>query len=276
MLDNRLRKLAIDAMDRLMSHPISSPFLNSLKPEEAPPNYSEMMKNPVSLSGIREGLLEGKYTRVQSWFEAMELCWRNFDSLRTGDSTKVSLFEGVTGELRRLFGKEKRLFTEPEVDHWFSEVSERQKKVKGLMAGAAAYAEQRDRVRVTTSDGRVLDGFNRIKEISTELQERLHIRENHNGETCGLVVCYKNHSVAIADLENHISDILWQKTDECLNCLCTWLQSLKTDSQSTIDSIEMRYALEWLHSVLKDVKGCHNYSELHVVENAIEILCGDV
>jgi hypothetical protein len=282
MLDNRLRKLAIDAMDRLMSHPISSPFRNSLKSEEA------RLQNPVSLSGIREALLEGKYTRVQSWFEEIELCWTNFDSLRAGEPTKVSLFRGVTGELRRLFAKEKRLFTEPELDDWVSEVSEQQKKVKCVMAGAAAsYAAPKESVRVTTSDGLVLDGFGQIQAIAKKLQCFLQIGHRVRGPP--RVVCFSGHIVPVADLENHIDHIVWQMTlyrsqgwmrrsrrvnlcqdvADCLQCFFTWVQSLSTDSQSTLNSLRMKRALKLLGAILSDVEDCNNEVDSEAILDAI-------
>jgi hypothetical protein len=140
MFNNKLQKLALEAMDRLISHPIASPFRSPIIPGEEPENYFQIIPNPRNLDAIRQSLEEGKYHQIQEWFDDVELVWTNCDSYYSADSSKQfttpsdrKYFSVVTTELRRIFAKEKRIFTQFAIGNWSHTIYELRTEVTDLM-----------------------------------------------------------------------------------------------------------------------------------------------
>jgi hypothetical protein len=67
MLNETLTKLALRAMRRLMSHPISQPFHAPFKPDEEPPGYSAVVQRPLTLCEICTKLKEGRYSTLTAF-----------------------------------------------------------------------------------------------------------------------------------------------------------------------------------------------------------------
>ena len=105
------RKLAIEAMDRLMQHPISTPFQRDTGIDEL---GALMDARPTSLIEIRRKLGDNGYTDVNEWFEDVENLWKTAE-LADGESSPRGI---AAAENRRLFAKEKRLFDNATLGKW--------------------------------------------------------------------------------------------------------------------------------------------------------------
>ena len=105
------RKLAIEAMDRLMRHPISTPFQRDAGLDEL---GALMDARPTSLIEIRRKLEDNGYLDVSEWLDDVENVWKTAE-LTEGEASPRGI---AAAENRRLFAKEKRLFDNAALAKW--------------------------------------------------------------------------------------------------------------------------------------------------------------
>lgn len=128
-LNEQMKNEAIEVMNRIMIHPISSPFRQPITQKDVPEHYFETVTKPIDLSTIKTKLLEGKYQTIQQWFDDMELTWSNAELFHG----KESSFGIVAVENRRLFNKEKKKLFGQSIDQWCGLVYELRSEITDLM-----------------------------------------------------------------------------------------------------------------------------------------------
>lgn len=127
--NEQMKNEAVEVMNRIMAHPISSPFILPITQKDAPEHYFEKIKKPIDLSTIKTKLLEGKYQTVQQWFDDMELVWSNAETFHG----KEHSFGKVAAENRRLFSKERKKLFGQSIDQWCGTVYELRSEITDLM-----------------------------------------------------------------------------------------------------------------------------------------------
>jgi hypothetical protein len=122
MMDDLLRKRAIDVMNRITSHASAIPFL-TVTDEPSDP--------PMDLNSIRTRLQESRYPKLQHWLDDVEQCWQAAESKNvenpTEDRARIVI---LARENRRLFEKEKRMIDILSAHNWGNEVV----RLRGRMA----------------------------------------------------------------------------------------------------------------------------------------------
>lgn len=128
MFTARTRALAVQAMERLMAHPIATEFNEPSSKEEEPKKYGDIVK-PKALSPIKKKLEEDRYEMIQDWLDDIELVWSNVEHFYESNSHWMA----AAGENRRLFAKEKRIFERQIIGNWCGEVYDLRTEVTDLM-----------------------------------------------------------------------------------------------------------------------------------------------
>jgi hypothetical protein len=125
MLNELLRRRAIDVMDRIMSHPSTIPF-HSMSPGDA--------DSAMDLSSIRSRLQSNKYTRLLQWLNDVEQCWTNTERRIAQNPTDESPLELVLASAnRQLFETEKRAIDILSAQNWGTEVVRLRGRITDLM-----------------------------------------------------------------------------------------------------------------------------------------------
>ena len=100
-----IKKRALEIMNNLMNHPCSSTFCDSKLPKTRKNDKSEpTILNNLSLSVIKQKLMENKYTRVQQWFDDIEQLWTEIE-IQPGVN---QIILNLVAESRKFFIKERR------------------------------------------------------------------------------------------------------------------------------------------------------------------------
>lgn len=129
IFNEQTKNEAIEVLNRIMAHPISSPFKQPITEADAPEHYFEKIKRPIDLSTIKTKLQEGKYQNIQQWFDDMELIWTNAETFHGKDHH----FGKVAAENRRLFNKERKKFFGQSIDQWCGYVYDLRTEITDLM-----------------------------------------------------------------------------------------------------------------------------------------------
>ena len=114
--DSQYRE-AKESMNRLMSHPISSPFIDPIG-DNPPENYYKIIQNPKHLKEIYDNLEKKKYKHIKEWYDDVETVWSNAE-LFHGKNTAFGI---AAAENRKIFQKEKVLFEESNTQVWCKNV----------------------------------------------------------------------------------------------------------------------------------------------------------
>ena len=134
MMNELLRKRAIDVVDRLMSHPSTKPFLSFSLPNDTENQDSPSEESSESLNSIRQRLVDNKYTKLQAWLSDVEQCWAAIEKKNTEHPTEDSQRELIlAAENRRLFEKEKRAIDILTAHNWGNELVRLRGKIFELM-----------------------------------------------------------------------------------------------------------------------------------------------
>lgn len=134
MMNELLRKRAIDVVDRLMSHPSTKPFLSFSLPSDPENQNSPPAESSKSLNSIRQRLIDNKYTKLQTWLNDVEQCWAALEKKNADHPTEDSQRELIlAAENRRLFEKEKRAIDILTAQNWGNELVRLRGKIFELM-----------------------------------------------------------------------------------------------------------------------------------------------
>ncbi|OHT04377.1 Bromodomain containing protein [Tritrichomonas foetus] len=129
MMNELLRKRAIDVVDRLMSHPSTKHFITFSNPSEIDSDAESM-----DLSSIRQRLVENKYNKLQLWLNDVEQCWATVEKRNAENPTENSQNELVlAAENRRLFEKEKRAIDILSAHNWGNELVRLRSRIFDIM-----------------------------------------------------------------------------------------------------------------------------------------------
>ncbi|OHT09741.1 Bromodomain containing protein [Tritrichomonas foetus] len=128
-LNEFLKNEAINAMNRILAHPISTKFRIPITPENAPEHYFEKVKNPTDLNTIKTKIQDGRISTIQQWFEEMDHVWGNIE-LFYG---KESPFSIAANEIKRLFNKERKKLVGMTIGTWCGHVYEMRTVITDLM-----------------------------------------------------------------------------------------------------------------------------------------------
>jgi hypothetical protein len=221
-----VQKLALQAMDDLMNHPITQPFHKALDPPTAPAGYFERIERPQYLLDIRARLAAAKFPTLQSLFEDIDLVWQNAESFHG----RSSPFTSAAQQCRRVFAKLKRGLDRPTVKSWCAEVTRlRQKELRltvqsppRILAIASSQPEFRaiqrkdgvralsereiqhflDATELITSEAHLRD----MLKIMNETQPKLNLTEN--ATTVAWVDISKLNVATIMALKDYMKGVL--------------------------------------------------------------------
>jgi hypothetical protein len=128
MLNELLRRRALDVMDRIMNHPSTIPF------HALPPPDPDSPDSPADLQTIRTRLQQNKYAKLQSWLNDVEECWTGAErraALNPSEYTQREMVLAVAN--RRIFEKEKRAIDILSAHNWGTELVRLRGRVTDLM-----------------------------------------------------------------------------------------------------------------------------------------------
>jgi hypothetical protein len=121
---------ALQVMDELMAHPITTIFHNPIDPANAPDGYFTRIRNPRDLKDIRQLLSNSKFASVSEWAEDVELVWRNCE-----DFYGTRSFMGIAAQAsRKLFQKIRSQIEEKTMKPWCAEISRLRNREAELVA----------------------------------------------------------------------------------------------------------------------------------------------
>ena len=138
MMNDEIRKAAIDVMDQIISHPIANDFIEPVQPSDDMQDYFETIKNPQDLTSIKNKLIEKKYTSVQQWADDVELVWANHELYYGQNAHQAS----IAAECRRLFGKYRHSVDALSMVTWCGEVYRLRSRLYDLMGQPPARVKQ--------------------------------------------------------------------------------------------------------------------------------------
>ena len=183
-----LQRKAIIVMERLMSHPITAPFL---KPVECDDGNKQ-----TSLTIITDTLKSNNYSSFQNWIDDIEKCWTEIENKYLADASndeKKKYILYLSSESRKLFQKEKKIIDILSITNWGAEVCRLRSKISDQLSipppkikpdaiaiGTSRLAKQ----DVTFLNEKELDNFIKATEMmqSDEEQSELQriIQENQS------------------------------------------------------------------------------------------------
>ena len=139
-MDEKILQVAIDIMDNLMTHPITSYFIDPLEPGDSAiePQYFEIIKNPIDLTTIKDRLVKKQYQNPQNWLSDVDLVWSNAHTYYGPDSH----FGIVSDDCRRIFQKECRKLDRFSLGTWCSEVTQIKTKIYELLSAPPQKVKQ--------------------------------------------------------------------------------------------------------------------------------------
>ena len=128
-MNEKMKNEAIEAIDRIIAHPISFIFRQPFPADKAPQEYFDKLKQPSDLNMVKKRLQEGQITTVQQWFDEMETVWSNAEILTTKDKN----YSVIISENRKLFNKERKKLNGMNIGQWCGHVYEMRTEITDLM-----------------------------------------------------------------------------------------------------------------------------------------------
>jgi hypothetical protein len=128
MLNELLRRRALDVMDRIMSHPSTIPFHSVSPPDSNSPDP------PADLQTIHSRLQQNKYSKLQTWLSDVEECWTGAErraALNPSEYAQRQVVLAVAN--RRIFEKEKRAIDILSAHNWGTELVRLRGRLTDLM-----------------------------------------------------------------------------------------------------------------------------------------------
>lgn len=129
IFNDHIKSEAIKTIDRIMSHPISSPFRQPFASKAIPAEYFEKAKSLCDLTTVKNKILKGEINTIQQWFDDMELIWTNAETFFAKDHAMQLLIN----ENRRLFHKEKKILFGQSIRQWCGNVYDLRTEITDIM-----------------------------------------------------------------------------------------------------------------------------------------------
>lgn len=138
-MDPSVVEFALQAMDNLMKHPITSTFIDPIQTNDPfLANYIKVIKKPIDLSTIKERLQKGEYENMEAWFSDVDLVWNNAIAFHGVDSA----FAIVAEECRLIFRKECRTLNRFSLGKWCSNLINIKNRTCELLGAPPPKAKQ--------------------------------------------------------------------------------------------------------------------------------------
>ncbi|MDR2779195.1 MAG: hypothetical protein LBB16_02815 [Puniceicoccales bacterium] len=153
-------------------------------------------------------------------------------------------------------------------------------------------------MKIRTSDGKVLDNFERLNSVIDKTREFLAIKQAAKSERDGEIT-YDGHQIRVNDSVNlaaRISNVLnnmslcsWNgeiyangeavfqsEFAKCLNFLLTWLRDMRNipDGDDAVKVVgvtafEMQSIFEWIKAIIEECESQYSESDVASVESTI-------
>lgn len=132
-MNDDLKKLLESILEKLMAHPITTPFQTPVPAgEDAPANYFEIIKHPIDLGTIKKKLEENQYDDFQAFYSDVDLVWKNAETYNE-PGIGISV---LAAESRRIFSalcRKENLFL---LSTWCNETYRLKKKLSEVIQSA--------------------------------------------------------------------------------------------------------------------------------------------
>jgi hypothetical protein len=132
-------RLVLEAMDRIMAHPIMSCF--EIPHRSNLDGLSDGASYSAVLARIRRRIQSGFYASVQEWSDDLESIWSSFNASYHSevessllDARMLPFFMVASAEARRLFAKERARLERRTVSSWCRQVFRARTQITELLA----------------------------------------------------------------------------------------------------------------------------------------------
>ena len=179
------RDACIEIMTNVMKKPCAIPFLEPVRPEDAP-EYRTVVKKPIDLGTIKKKLMDDEYPSVAAWGREMGLIWANAEKF----NGRESFLNIAALEMKRHFEKEYRKLKTLNLQKWAQTVSELKDELDELLDSPpdpvtkfATISEKPDPNQLKPFTDKEMDDFMRSSMLLSSKQDAkkmLHIIRVHD------------------------------------------------------------------------------------------------
>ncbi|OHT07734.1 Bromodomain containing protein [Tritrichomonas foetus] len=118
MLSQEQKEQCLKILDELISHPISTVFLEPVDPVlDEVPDYFNIISQPSDLSTVRERLLGDKYATLQEFKHDVNLIWDNAVTY----NGRSSLPAYIADQLSKIFSRRFSILEDPQIEQWIND-----------------------------------------------------------------------------------------------------------------------------------------------------------
>ena len=141
----------LQIIDKLISWPICSPFVDLVDPErDGAPDYLEIIKNPMALREVQRKLNEGAYSNLDAFKADVNLIWENAKTYN-GDDT---LFTHMAMEAKLWFSKKMNDFPSTQEEEWTRKIQKTTKKLLEVLEHPPAELDPTGKLTASGEDGK--------------------------------------------------------------------------------------------------------------------------
>ena len=131
-MDEKIRKEALDVLDRLLEHPLANQFIDPIQPNENDTEFDKIVTNQQDLTSIKARLTNKEYMSTAKFYDDMESVWVSTEQYYSTDP-HLSALCVVAAECRRTFNKLKRSIDVLSMGTWCSELFRLKSKIIDTM-----------------------------------------------------------------------------------------------------------------------------------------------
>ena len=120
----------LEILDKLISWPICSPFIELVDPErDGAPGYFDVIKHPMALNEVKKKLNGNEYNTLKDWETDVNLIWENA-RVYNGDDT---LFAHMAMEAKLWFDNKMKKFPSTPEEEWTRKMQKTVKKLQDVL-----------------------------------------------------------------------------------------------------------------------------------------------
>lgn len=120
----------LEIIDKLINWPICSPFIHDVDPNnDGAPDYLNVVKEPMSLTKVKEKLQHGEYKDLDQWKNDVNLIWTNAEEYNGPDG----LFTHMAKEAELKFKKKCDRFPKDPEHEWYDRLKRTINKLREIV-----------------------------------------------------------------------------------------------------------------------------------------------
>ncbi|KAH0792165.1 Bromodomain containing protein [Histomonas meleagridis] len=128
-MDEKIRKEALNVVDKLLEHPLANIFIDPIQPNEGDTEFEKIVTNPQDLTSIKNRLINNEYTSISKFYDDMESVWVSTEQYYSTDPHLMV----IAADCRKTFNKLKRSIDVLSMGTWCTELFRLKNKAIEIM-----------------------------------------------------------------------------------------------------------------------------------------------